>query len=357
MNFKEWLMQAWQWLKALPWKRIGLISLCSVLALILIVAIFVTAYVDHLLGLIVRPPEVQQGEESRPIETTEYIPPTLPPDFTGPTIAPSDVTKPPEIEADKIISSANYPELINIMLVGQDRRPGETYLTRSDAMILCTFNTKDKTITMTSFMRDLYVAIPGHNPNKMNAAYQFGGMKLLRETMLENFGVYVDAFVEVDFSGFEKVIEVLGGVDIKLTQEEADHLNVLNGWNLTAGVNRLNGTQALAYSRIRYIGMDFARTERQRNVINSVLNGCKSMSLGQANEMLTKILPLVTTDMTNDQIFGYAMKLFPLLTGSMESQRIPIDGSYTLEWVGALDVVLPNIEINRQYLLDTLLPK
>ena len=354
MNFKEWLMQAWQWLKALPWKRIGLISLCSVLALILIVGIFVTAYVDHLLGLI-KPPPIVEG--SGPIQTTEYVPPTLPSGFTDPTVDPSTVTDPPVVEEDKIISSEKYPEIINIMLVGQDRRPGENYLTRSDAMILCTFNTKDKTITMTSFMRDLYVKIPGIGGNKMNAAYQFGGMKLLRQTMLDNFGVYVDAFVEVDFSGFEKVVEILGGVDINLTQAEADHLNENNGWNLSAGMNHLDGKQALEYSRIRYVGnADFGRTERQRNVINSIINGCKSMSWIKADEMLKKILPLVATDMTDGQIVDYALTLFPLLTGNIESQRIPIDGSYTLEWVGALDVVLPNYEINRQYLLDTLLP-
>lgn len=354
MKLKELLMRGLRWLKALPWKRIGLISLCSVLALVLIVAIFVTAYVDHLLGLIERPS--LDHDNTGPMVTTEYIEPTLPPNFTDPTIDPTVITKPPEVEADKVISSKNYPDLINIMLVGQDRRPGENYLTRSDAMILCTFNTKDKTITMTSFMRDLYVNIPGRGGNKMNAAYQFGGMKLLRETVLENFGVYVDAFVEVDFSGFEQVVDALGGVKIKLTQEEASYMNNGHNWNLTAGVNELDGAQALAYSRIRYIGTDLARTERQRNVINAILNKCKSMNLSQANQMLTEILPMVATDMSNDQIFSYAMKLFPLLKGNIESQRIPIDGSYTFAWVNALDVVLPDISINRQYLLDTLLP-
>ncbi len=357
MNSKQWLESALQWLKKLPWKRIGLISLCSVLALILAVSIVATAYVNHLLSLIERTPGADgDPANTQPIETTEYSEPTLPPDFTGTVIDPTDVTVPPEVETSQVISSENYPELINIMLVGQDRRPEETYLTRSDAMILCTFNTKEKTITMTSFMRDLYVNIPGYGGNKMNAAYQFGGMNLLRATMLENFGVYVDAFVEVDFSGFEKVVEVVGGVNIKLTQEEAEHLNGIGGWKLAAGENHLNGTQTLQYARIRYIGnADFGRTERQRNVLNAILSKCKSINLSQANDLLTQILPLVTTDMSNDQIFSYALTLFPLLTGGVESQRIPIDGSYTLTYVGALDVVLPNIEINRQYLLDTLL--
>ena len=356
MSLKEWLVQAWRWLKALPWARIGLISLCSVLALILIVGIFVTAYVDHLLGLITPPPVIGGDVDDPTIHTTEYVPPTLPSGFTDPTIDPSTVTDPPAVEDDKIISSEKYPEIINIMLVGQDRRPGENYLTRSDAMILCTFNTKSKTITMTSFMRDLYVKIPGIGGNKMNAAYQFGGMKLLRETMLENFGVYVDAFVEVDFSGFEKAVDALGGVTISLTQEEADHLYEQYGWSMQAGMQHLTGVQALAYSRIRYVGnADFGRTERQRNVINAIINECKTMSLTEANKLLNEILPLVSTDMSKEDIFDYALTLFPLLKGNIHSQRIPIDASFTLEWVGALDVVLPDYDINRQYLLDTLL--
>ncbi len=352
MKIKEWLMRAWQLTKSLPWKRIGLVSLCSVLALILAASVSVTVYVNHLLGLIERPPVV---EGTLPSETVDYTDPTLPPDFTGPTIDETDVTLPPEVEI--VISSKNYPELVNIMLVGQDRRPGEGRA-RSDAMILCTFNTKEKTITMTSFMRDMYVMIPGHGGNKMNEAYSRGGMPLLRETMMENFGIHVDAFVEVDFSGFEKVVDILGGVEMTLTKAEAEHLNLENGWSLVKGKNLLNGAQALAYSRIRYVGnADFQRTERQRDVINAIMNSCKNMSLSQANSLLTQILPLVATDMSNEQIFDYALSLFPLLKGSVNSQRIPIDGSYTLEWVNALDVVLPNIEINRQYLLDTLLSK
>ena len=350
MNFLSWI-------KSLPWKRIGLISLCSVLALILIVSIFVTAYVDHLFSLL-KPPATDPTGDTGPNYTTEGTTPTLPSGYTGPTVDVTQVTTAPEPEI--IISSENYPELVNIMLVGQDRRPGEIR-TRSDAMILCTFNTKNKTITLTSFMRDLYVNIPGKQPYKMNQAYAWGGMPLLRETVLENFGVYIDAFVEVDFSGFESIVEVLGGVSISLTQAEADHLNSEYGWTLSAGTQTLNGSQALAYSRIRKIGTDFARTERQRNVINSILNACKSKSFTELDRLLKTILPLIATDMSSADILGYATKLFPLLSGDFKSQRVPIDGSYELTYVisgnTALDVVLPDIELNRQYLLETLLPK
>ena len=183
--------------------------------------------------------------------------------------------------------------------------------------------------------------------------------------MKENFGVQVDATVEVDFSGFKKVVNTLGGVDIHLTAAEVDYMmttewDELNtdGWSLTPGINRLNGDQALAYSRIRAIGYDFERTERQRKVISAVLAKCKSMNSAQANALLWELLPMVTTDMTNSQITNYALELFPLLaSNSMTTQRIPIEGSYTETYVGPLDVVLADTEINRQFLIDTLMPK
>ena len=112
------------------------------------------------------------------------------------------------------------------------------------------------------------------------------------------------------------------------------------------------------YSRIRAIGNDFGRTERQRNVINSIIAGCKGMSISQLNELLNRILPLIATDIDDKEIFNYALELFPLLSGShIVQQRIPIEGSYEDAWVGSLDVLLPDMEINRQFLVDTLLPK
>lgn len=346
---KEWLRKAAKQVAAWPWVRIGLIALCSFLALVLFVLVVATVYIENLLSLIRRP----NIDGSQP--TTEYIEPTLPSDFTGVTISPTDVTEPPE---PSIVIA--HEDLVHIMLVGQDRRPGESYLTRSDAMILCTVNKQTKTITLTSFMRDLYVEIPGRKPDKMNSAYSRGGMSLLRETMMENFGIPVDGFVEVDFSGFTQVVDVLGGVNIHLTQAEAEYLNDLHGWNLKAGANLLDGDQALQYSRIRAIGNDFGRTERQRKVINSVIAGCKGMSSSRLDTLLREILPLIATDLDNATIFNYALELFPLLSGSnIVQQRIPIEGSYReADYVGSIpDVLLPDMEINRQFLVDTLLPK
>ncbi len=327
------------------WKRISLIVLCVFLAVILLVMIFVTAYVNHVLSLI-KPPS---SESINPSMFTEN--PTLPPDFTGTTIAPPTM---PTVPGHQLIA---HKDLVNIMLVGQDRRPGENYNTRSDAMILCSVNRKTGTITMTSFMRDLYVTIPGRGGDKMNHAYAYGGMSLLSKTLELNFGIKVDGFITVDFTSFQKVVDILGGVNITLTQAEAAHLNEVYGYSLSAGNIRLNGEQALSYARIRQLGSDFARTERQRKVLSSILNGCRSMSLSQADSLVRQIAPLVTSDMDGNTILRYVAELFPLLAGSnIVTQRIPVDGSYELTFVGALDVVLADLEVNYQYLYDTLMP-
>lgn len=159
--------------------------------------------------------------------------------------------------------------LINILLIGQDKREGEERQ-RSDAMILCSFNPETSKLSMMSFLRDLYVQIPGYEDNRLNAAYAYGGFELLKETLELNFGISVDGCLESDFSGFEKIIDTIGGVEIELTKEEAEIVGV------NEGVCTLNGNQALTYARIRKIDSDFQRTERQRKIMNSVFEKAKT---------------------------------------------------------------------------------
>ena len=201
-DFKEWLLAFGAKCKALPWARIGLITLCAVLALILITLIFVTAYAEHLLGQInvLTDPTVDGT-----VLSTGHTAPSVPSDVTI-HVDPTLPSQPQTVIAHK--------DIVNIMLVGQDRRPGTTGMTNSDVMILCTLNKKNNTITLTSFMRDIYINIPDYGFAKMNAAYPNGGTKRLSNTLLKNFGVQVDAFVEVDFQAFKKVVDILGGVDI-----------------------------------------------------------------------------------------------------------------------------------------------
>jgi len=338
-----------------------LIALCAVLFVILVVLIFATAYVETALNRINRPPEDDATLSSSEIEDIFKPEGTVDPNFTGPTYNPDDVTLPTVTPENEV---APIEGIINILLIGQDRREGESRQ-RSDAMILCTFNTKNNTITMTSFLRDLYVQIPGYKPAKLNAAYQIKGMSLLDETLAVNFGVHVDANVEVDFNGFMKIIDLLGGVDINLTKAEASYLNT-NGnwgvsgeagtWDLKEGMNHLNAQQALAYSRIRYLDSDFGRTERQRNVINALIKEYKNQSWTKMESLLWEILPLITTDMTNSEIIGYATQLFPMLSGAtIVTQRIPASGMYENAVINNDEFLVPDLVANRQLLKNTIM--
>ncbi len=331
-------------------RRSILIVLCVFLALILLLLLVGTIYMESMLGRINR---VDKNETNSTLSSSEIEDilnegnETVAPDYTGPTMNAEDVTWAPDI-TEPIEQGDN---IINILLIGQDRRPGESRQ-RSDAMILCTVNKEKKTVTLTSFMRDLWVQIPGYGDERINVCYVFGGMQLLNACIEKNFGVVVDGNVEVDFSGFETVIDIVGGVDIELAQSEANYLNGRNGWSLTAGVNHLNGEQALAYARNRTTFVkedgDFGRTSRQRTVLTKLLEKAKTMSLAQLNALLTEVLPTITTDLTDAEIFGYLVELFPLLTDlKIETGRVPADGSYIMTSIDEKSVLVPDLEESR----------
>lgn len=309
------------------WQRVVLSVLCVVLALVLVVGIFATTYVNRLLGQMnYVDPEEESTVSSSEAEEMLFNDPEL--ETVDPTSGETyvDINLVPVPSGVATLEKGDH--VINILLIGQDRRPGEGR-TRSDTMIMVTFNTSRNTITLTSFMRDQYVQIPGYQANKLNAAYAYGGMKLLNQTLKTNFGVEIDGDVEVDFTGFKNVIDLMGGVSIKLTEAEANYLNQNHGYSLSAGQQRLNGAQALSYARIRKLDSDYARSERQKKVLNSLLNEVKNLSLSEILSLLDQLLPMVTTNMSNSEIIGYATQLFPMLTSAnMESLRIPVDGTF-----------------------------
>lgn len=287
--------------------------------------------------------QIENGEDEEPEETEEISGATASP--TEETVEPTEEVTVPAWEPVKIQAD----HIINILLIGQDRRPGEGRA-RSDAMVLCTFNLKNNTLTMTSFLRDLYVKIPGYKDNRMNAAYALGGMRLLDATLEQNFGVVVDGNVEVDFAKFETIINMLGGVDISLTSAEAKYLG------LSKGVNHLDGAEALRYARIRKLDSDFGRTNRQRNVLNALIQAYRNKPLDEMLSLLDDILPIVTTDMTNSEIVSLVMKVFPMLSGmSVSTQHIPAAGTYTSTRIRGMAVLYPDLQANQNLLVESLL--
>ena len=263
--------------------------------------------------------------------------------------------------------------IINILLIGQDMREGADHKL-ADAMILCSVNRNTGTMTMCSLMRDMYVQLPdyaGHTgtKNRINAAYSLGyawngeagGMEMLDKLILEQFGVEVDHNVEFSFESFVRVVDALGGVELELTAAEAAHLNKQNRQAVyTEGLNLLGGESALAFVRTRRSSAgdsDFFRTGRQRAVIAAVAEKLKQMDLTQLTSLITELLPMIYTDMTNKEILSLAVKLLPIAADlKLESQQIPADGTYEnarVEISGyPAAVLVPDLEKNRQILMD-----
>lgn len=247
-------------------------------------------------------------------------------------------------------------DLLNILLIGQDAREGDAQA-RSDSMILCSYNKKTNELIMTSFLRDLYVEIPGHGSNRINAAYSFGGTKLLKKTLSHNFGLYIDGSIEVDFSHFSEIIDHLGGVAIQLRQDEAATINKQTGSSLSEGLQKLDGIQALAYSRIRNLDTDgdFSRTDRQRKVISALVEAFREIRITELTPLLNDLLPLITTDLNPGQILFCALEVLPSLS-SMEtvSQRIPIDGTAMDQTIDGMSVLVADMAAQRRHLENTL---
>lgn len=256
------------------------------------------------------------------------------------------------------VRAAEKTDSINLLLIGKDRLEGETRA-RSDSVILCTFRKETKELVLTSFLRDLYVTIPDYGSNRLNAAYTFGGIPLLRQTLEENFGVVPDGCIEVDFSQFAQIIDVLGGVELELREDEAELISQETGTQLEPGLQVLDGTQTLSYARIRRLDADgdFSRTQRQRTVLGKLLDRYRDASFVTVAKVLGKICPMVTTDLSTRELLSIAVSLFPLLSQlETTTQRVPADGAYRDEIIDGMCVLVADLEEAKQLLSETINP-
>lgn len=245
--------------------------------------------------------------------------------------------------------------VVNILLIGQDKRENES-ASRADSILLCSFRKDTKELTMTSFLRDLYVPIPGRGSDRINAAYAYGGSQLLKKTLTENFEIPIAGAIEVDFSQFAELIDTLGGVEIRLRQDEAELLNRETGSDLSEGTHLLTGAQALSYSRIRKLDSDgdFSRTDRQRKVMTALVDSYRNAGLTTLMKLLKQILPMLSTDMTESRLLLLAMEVFPMLPDlSMSSQSIPAPGTYTDQTINGMAVLVPDMDTVRALLQET----
>lgn len=280
-----------------------------------------------------------------------------------------------------VYSKMNYKEIesvsresmkedgvINVLLIGNDSR-SEGEDGRSDAMILVSISDKTKTITMTSLLRDMYVEIPGHDGNRLNAAYSYGGPELLMETIEYNFDIPVHRYALVNFQAFANLVDAVGGVDLELTNDEVQYVNgylmeynQLEGRDLAtdfldpslSGVIHLNGPQALAYTRNRYIGTDFGRTERQRKVLGEVFGKLPGAVVTNGGEVIDGLFPNLTTNLEQAECTNIAINAWKFVGYDMVQQAVPVEGTYSNADIRGMAVLEVDFEANKAFLQKTL---
>lgn len=319
--------------------RVTVSILSSLMVVVSVLLMTAGGYVMHAMNLIVGDEEIDGN----------YVD-SLPPDDEDPDVSidtsfnPSDYDK---SEVSKITLRGNTKDVTNLLLLGIDARTMKER-GRSDSMIIVTINKKNKTIKLSSLLRDTAVTIPGRDKNgdgqddyaKLNAAYAYGGFNLLSKTIEQNFRLKIDKYVGVNFVVFPIAVDAMGGIDIYMTAKEASKVcapgQKPEDWErgfkkigTESKVYHLNGYQALQYSRIRHIDSDFNRTGRQRKVIEQLIVKAKTMSFGTLNTILNQVLPQVATNMSGDELMGYALNAGSYANYAIDTSfHLPENGKY-----------------------------
>ncbi|MBO5228106.1 MAG: LCP family protein [Lachnospiraceae bacterium] len=320
---------------------------------IVLLVIVVVCYVLHLLSL----PEIVPDDGTNVPKITTTVPTTdssiiSTGDVTEPTTPQEtettedlsgleEITVPSTAEGETTVRETaafrTEEKVYNIILLGIDPTDG-----LSDSMIVVTINQNDNTIKLTSFMRDMFIEhIPGLKPNRLNTIYNNGGMKLLKQIFKEYFGIELHGFVSVDYDVLVKVVDALGGIELYVSEAEANFLNTSNyikdeaSLTLIPGATQqMNGYQVAGFCRLRYVSHkgetdDFARTRRQREVLIAMYNKFRSSDITTLIGLLEKVLPLVKTDLDKGEMISMATKALSGVKNEIEQLRIPVKGGYS----------------------------
>ncbi|WP_316840691.1 LCP family protein [Pedobacter gandavensis] len=231
-------------------------------------------------------------------------------------------------------SKQNPP--INIALFAVDRRTAAE-AGNSDVVMVISIDQLSGKIKMSSIMRDTYVNIEGSGMNKLNAAFSIGGPQLAIKTINQNFDLDIRDYINVDFYGAAKIVDALGGVQIPVKTEELSYLNnYLTELSIydkipavalqQPGLQKLDGKQAVAYTRIRAVGHgDAQRTERQRLVLIAIFNQLKIKGKEIFPVFATEVLPNLETSMNNFTLFSFAGSILNSKNKTIEQARFPLD--------------------------------
>ncbi len=247
-------------------------------------------------------------------------------------------------------------KVTNILLIGVDRREAEES-SRSDTMMLLSIDKANKKIKLTSFMRDMWVDIPGEGYAKINSSCMWGGPQLVMDTIEYNFNVDIDDYMLVDFDMFTKIVDGLGGVQVEVTEKEAAYFGSGRRYappmKIDAGNTVLNGEEALWYCRIRYLDDDFHRTERQRKVISAIIAKAKETSPQELFQIGKEVMPYIETSISQNELIQLAFgALLSYIHYDIEQQQIPADDTWEYGTKQGMSVILIDVDKNKNALYD-----
>ncbi len=255
-------------------------------------------------------------------------------------------------EVSDSLTKAEFDNIVTFALFGTDSRDSENMSAgRSDSIIITSINTNTHAIKLISIPRDTYVSVGGYGKTKINHAFAYGGETLAIKTINQNFGLNITEYVTIDFSGLIHLINKIGGIELKISKSEMEYINshVYTAYKLTEndieklsdyGTVTLNGEQALTHSRNRTVGDDFNRAERQRYVLEAILNKLVKMGATKFIDISDTLLREVKT---NVNVMNYMNKITDIVLNSskylknLTSTQIPstnygygqtIDGVY-----------------------------
>lgn len=342
-------------------RRKGWIIALVVLLLLLLPVGIAAGYIWHKLDLI-----QYAGEPGDLVYASE---PTAAADSPAPTEEePGEIvnmdgldiveTAPPVPEGE----AAQDNDVQNILLIGTDERSKQfSTNARSDSMILVSINKKAKTVKLVSLERGMGVPIlDGEYEGKydwLTHIFRYGGAELLVRTVEHCFKVEVEDYVRLNFNSVTQIVDTIGGIDLEYSRKEAEHMNLWRepGNKLVAGVNHVNGTDALAFARLRSIDSDWQRVGRQRKVILAVVERLKGSSLATLDELAETVLPMIQTNLTKLEIAELLLYAPTFLQSTFDQMTIPQPGTYRgMTVMGGRGSFAIDYEVNNAILHDFL---
>lgn len=231
--------------------------------------------------------------------------------------------------------------ILNILVMGTDTRDVTSDRGRSDTMIIVSYNKETGAVKLISLLRDSLVPIEGHGWNRINTAYFFGGVGLALNTVNQLYNLDIQNFAVIDFNGTKNFIDYIGGVDVTLTEEEAELYSLYTGKTISAGLTHMDSELALTHMRNRTIGNDFGRTKRQRDTITAVMRQIASKtSVTELYDIVDYAFSLVKTNIPASTLVSLGTSILSNASNlQIESENVPFNDAYQFAWYNGMSII------------------